>query len=339
MADSYWRYVAERDRERERAAGIDLSAKPVARDYPSYVSLASAHDIPASYLSRENSQLSSRDLAGSYFARENAQTMAHELSPYPPRERSHSLGHDLPGYPSRETSQLDDRIGSTLRQRDAYGATPDSIRNKMSPYGASALTSGDVAPLVGDSGGGLIGASAGIGHRGLPTVDDKILLSQKHGVGLDTSVPGRPSLADLYNTRLDTSRRVIDARMDTPVRSFEIPRADPSSKLPEHLRGDATSNTIFVEGLPIDCTRREVAHIFRPFIGFKQLKVIHKEPRGGDEEPYVLCFVEFADTKCALTALHALQGYKVDDSEVGASSLKLQLAHFPGTRPSIVGAQ
>ncbi|XP_022750072.1 uncharacterized protein LOC111299250 isoform X2 [Durio zibethinus] len=39
------------------------------------------------------------------------------------------------------------------------------------------------------------------------------------------------------------------------------------------------SNILFVDGLPTDCTRREVGHLFRPFIGYKDIKVIHKEPR------------------------------------------------------------
>jgi len=29
------------------------------------------------------------------------------------------------------------------------------------------------------------------------------------------------------------------------------------------------SKTVYVEGLPADCTEREMAHIFRPFPGFK----------------------------------------------------------------------
>jgi hypothetical protein len=30
-----------------------------------------------------------------------------------------------------------------------------------------------------------------------------------------------------------------------------------------------------VEGLPCDATEREVAHIFRPFVGYKTTKVVH----------------------------------------------------------------
>uniref|UniRef100_I1JTZ6 RRM domain-containing protein n=1 Tax=Glycine max TaxID=3847 RepID=I1JTZ6_SOYBN len=41
----------------------------------------------------------------------------------------------------------------------------------------------------------------------------------------------------------------------------------------------ADSNILFVGGLPKDCTRREVGHLFRPFIGYKDIRVVHKEPR------------------------------------------------------------
>ncbi|CAH9094318.1 unnamed protein product [Cuscuta epithymum] len=39
------------------------------------------------------------------------------------------------------------------------------------------------------------------------------------------------------------------------------------------------SNTIYVEGLPPDCTRREVAHIFRPFVGYKEVRLVKKESK------------------------------------------------------------
>ncbi|KAL7214045.1 hypothetical protein ACSBR1_026463 [Camellia fascicularis] len=39
------------------------------------------------------------------------------------------------------------------------------------------------------------------------------------------------------------------------------------------------SSTLFVEGLPANCTRREVSHIFRPFVGYKEVRLVTKEPR------------------------------------------------------------
>lgn len=94
------------------------------------------------------------------------------------------------------------------------------------------------------------------------------------------------------------------------------------------------SNILFVDGLPTDCTRREVGHIFRPFIGFKDIKVIHKVPRRSGDKAMVLCFVEFNDSKCALTAMNALQGYKFDDKKPNSPILRIHFVHFPFRLPS-----
>ncbi|XP_014502275.1 nuclear speckle RNA-binding protein B [Vigna radiata var. radiata] len=96
----------------------------------------------------------------------------------------------------------------------------------------------------------------------------------------------------------------------------------------------ADSNILFVGGLPNNCTRREVGHLFRPFIGYKDIRVVHKEPRRSDDKAMTLCFVEFVDSKCALTALEALQGYKFDDKKPDSPTLKIQFAHFPFRLPS-----
>ncbi|KAH1255641.1 RNA-binding protein 1 [Glycine max] len=82
-----------------------------------------------------------------------------------------------------------------------------------------------------------------------------------------------------------------------------------SGRTDHSLPPDATS-TLFVEGLPPNCTRREVAHIFRPFVGYKEVRLVSKESRqvspGGD--PLVLCFVDFLSPAHAATAMEALQG-------------------------------
>lgn len=94
------------------------------------------------------------------------------------------------------------------------------------------------------------------------------------------------------------------------------------------------SNVLFVGGLPKDCTRREVGHLFRPFVGYKDIRVVHKEPRRSGDKAIILCFVEFTDSKCALTAMEALQGYKFDDKKPDSPTLKIQFAHFPFHLPS-----
>ncbi|KAL4393240.1 hypothetical protein HN51_046414 [Arachis hypogaea] len=89
-----------------------------------------------------------------------------------------------------------------------------------------------------------------------------------------------------------------------------------------HLPGDAVSrpgpkkvslppdasSTLYVEGLPFDSKRKEMAHIFYPFVGYREVRLVSKESkhRGGD--PLILCFVDFANPACATTAMNALQG-------------------------------
>ncbi|XP_075520803.1 RNA-binding protein 2-like [Primulina tabacum] len=92
------------------------------------------------------------------------------------------------------------------------------------------------------------------------------------------------------------------------------------------------SGTLYTEGLPPNSTRREVAHIFRPFVGYKEVRLVRKESkhRGGD--PLILCFVDFVDAACAATALSALQGYKMDEEDPDSPYLRLQFSKSPGRR-------
>ncbi|KAL6656362.1 hypothetical protein ACP70R_007188 [Stipagrostis hirtigluma subsp. patula] len=67
------------------------------------------------------------------------------------------------------------------------------------------------------------------------------------------------------------------------------------------LPSDA-SNTVFVEGLPSNCTKREVAHIFRQYMGFREVRLVNK-----GSSRHVLCFVEFATPAQAFLAMRTLQ--------------------------------
>ncbi|XP_051121814.1 protein MATERNALLY EXPRESSED GENE 5-like isoform X4 [Andrographis paniculata] len=71
---------------------------------------------------------------------------------------------------------------------------------------------------------------------------------------------------------------------------------------------DFASSTLFVEGLPANCTRRDVSHIFRPFVGYKEVRLVTKESRHPGGDPLVLCFVDFQSPAHAATAMDALQG-------------------------------
>ncbi|KAI8028741.1 RNA-binding protein 1 [Camellia lanceoleosa] len=97
------------------------------------------------------------------------------------------------------------------------------------------------------------------------------------------------------------------------------------------LPPDAT-NTLFVEGLPANCTRREVSHIFRPFVGYKEVRLVTKESRHPGGDPLVLCFVDFVSPAHAATAMDALQGYKFDEHDRDSVNLRLQFARYPGVR-------
>ncbi|MED6192142.1 hypothetical protein PIB30_007317 [Stylosanthes scabra] len=144
--------------------------------------------------------------------------------------------------------------------------------------------------------------------------DVTLLRTSAYGVDSESASIAYPSLedpADLVGKTRDASSPV------NPVVSNEREVGVPES------------NVLFVGGLPKDCTRREVGHLFRPFIGYKDIKVVHKEPRRSGDKALTLCFVEFVDSKCALTAMEALQGYKFDDKKPESPTLKIQFAHFP----------
>lgn len=94
------------------------------------------------------------------------------------------------------------------------------------------------------------------------------------------------------------------------------------------------SNTLFVEGLPPNCTRREVSHVFRPFIGFQDVRLVNKESRQPGGDPLLLCFVDFLTPNQAANALDALQGYQFDEHDRESGRLRLQFARFAGPRSS-----
>ena len=80
----------------------------------------------------------------------------------------------------------------------------------------------------------------------------------------------------------------------------------------ENLKKKAT-NIVYVEGIPLDATEREVAHIFRPFPGYKSLRLIQKEKNG---ENTILCFVDFENSLQSTICINTLQGYRFDKSDL-----------------------
>ncbi|KAJ8633619.1 hypothetical protein MRB53_026955 [Persea americana] len=159
---------------------------------------------------------------------------------------------------------------------------------------------------------------------------DRYLRGQMSSYGAGD--PPRPLSRGLPGHTIDDPRMMgvggIDPGMGGKSRSMGFGGGRSEMSLPP----DA-SNTLFVEGLPGNCTRREVSHIFRPFVGFQEVRLVNKESRHPGGEPLVLCFVDFTTSAHAAVALDALQGYKFDEHDRdSAAILRLQFARFPGPR-------
>lgn len=117
-----------------------------------------------------------------------------------------------------------------------------------------------------------------------------------------------------------------------PTTTVKDKTMGPSGGRAERLLPPDATNTLYVEGLPSNCTRREVAHIFRPFVGYKEVRLVCKESRQPGGDPLVLCFVDFASPAHAATAMDALQGYKFDELDRNSVNLRFQFARYPGAR-------
>jgi len=74
------------------------------------------------------------------------------------------------------------------------------------------------------------------------------------------------------------------------------------------------TKTVYVEGLPANTCEREVSHIFRPFPGFKQLRLIPRENKDGHK--VYLCFADFENTEQTTIVVNTLQGYRFDKDDL-----------------------
>lgn len=61
---------------------------------------------------------------------------------------------------------------------------------------------------------------------------------------------------------------------------------------------------MYVEGLPEDTNEREVSHIFRPFIGFKSLRLIPRETKDGLKVHFA--FADFENTTQTTMVINTL---------------------------------
>ncbi|CAL5348559.1 unnamed protein product [Camellia sinensis] len=173
-------------------------------------------------------------------------------------------------------------------------------------------------------GGVGLGRMAGGGVLDRP-LTDPAAMGRSGAAGPDLGLDGRGMGFDgrLPMDPLNPRGMGFDGRL--PVDAMPRPTRE---TLP--LPSDA-SNTLYVEGLPPDSKRREVAHIFRPFVGYKEVRLVSKESRHRGD-PLTLCFVDFTNPACAATALSALQGYKMDEHDPDSAYLRLQFSKYPGPR-------
>ncbi|KAG9158038.1 hypothetical protein Leryth_000202 [Lithospermum erythrorhizon] len=143
--------------------------------------------------------------------------------------------------------------------------------------------------------------------------------------------PVRSMSGGLSERSMNDPRAMNIGRSDQSMQAKSLTIAAGGGRPEIPLPPDA-SNTLFVEGLPSNCTRREVSHIFRPFVGYKEVRLVTKEPRHRGGDPLVLSFVDFASPAHAATAMDALQGYKFDEHDRDSVYLRLQFARYPGAR-------
>jgi hypothetical protein len=94
--------------------------------------------------------------------------------------------------------------------------------------------------------------------------------------------------------------------------SNSIYKFDDYFKNPFDQRKNAT-HIVYVEGLPNDASEREVSHIFRPFPGFKSVRLITREKNG---QKSIICFADFDDISQSTICINTLQGYRFDKNDL-----------------------
>ncbi|PPD66725.1 hypothetical protein GOBAR_DD36393 [Gossypium barbadense] len=211
--------------------------------------------------------------------------------------------HPEPGYggvsagpPIREVPNLVGHRWDTPGVSSSAGVHPEPSLGTAS---AAATIRGYSSPLE---------IPSSVGQRR----DVPVGISPSSGLHPEPSIGSVPAGASIkgYPSPLKDST-LVDQRNDSPPGTKPgIPDAlDENASARNgygHIDAVGDSNILFVDGLPTNCTRRE---------------------RG--DRAMVLCFVEFDDSKCAMTAMAALQGYKFDDKKPDSPALRIQFAHFP----------
>ncbi|CAL5229515.1 g12854 [Coccomyxa viridis] len=90
-------------------------------------------------------------------------------------------------------------------------------------------------------------------------------------------------------------------------------------------------HTLFMSGMPLDIQKREATHIFRPFEGYKELRLVQKTDKQGKNVMW--CFVEFEEIVQAARCMKVLQGYSLDEEDPTAYQLRISYARPPQSGP------
>lgn len=77
--------------------------------------------------------------------------------------------------------------------------------------------------------------------------------------------------------------------------------------------GKHSTNIVFIEGLPNDCSEREIAHVLRPFPGYMSSRIIERDKNG---EKNLICFSDFEEVHQATACIYTLQGYRFDKNDL-----------------------
>ena len=136
--------------------------------------------------------------------------------------------------------------------------------------------------------------------------------------------PARARRAPRRVRKRAADKRAADGRATDAAAAWRAPDpaplARPLGARPSPAPPDASA-TLYVEGVPADATRREMAHVFRPFEGFRSTRLVSKENVRGP-----LCFAEFDDARRASQAKDTLQGYLIDRDAPESGALRVSFA-------------
>jgi hypothetical protein len=124
------------------------------------------------------------------------------------------------------------------------------------------------------------------------------------------------------------------ARASSPPRLQQKPASDERDDDSAAAAGKSVS--LFVTGVPPGVTERELAHIFRPFRGFRDVRIllVNKNSAGASlHGRFHNVFVDFDRSQDAAVAMRTLQGYVFDLRARDGDYLQIEYAR-PPRRPN-----